>query len=285
MNTKPKLLIAGMMAITFQATAFAQDGRLIADGNSAQTYKLMRACGFNHECPDSSRNHAAKHFQHITQVMDDELKKPVFVFHIHADIDDDRGKAKINDRQRNEIKTDSKSPASMIGQEGETIVMRWKFKLPEGFATTKKFSHIHQIKGVDNKQHTAEVGPPLLALVCYSKGDKGEQVLRLRHHNRHTNSSTTLAETDLAPFLGQWVEAEETITCGENGRYSIIIKRMKDGREMFKYNNENIDMWRTRCAGIRPKWGIYRHLGANRELASQLRDEQIRFADFSIEKK
>ena len=45
-----------------------------------------------------------------------------------------------------------------------------------------------------------------------------------------------------------------------------------------------MDMWRTDCIGLRPKWGIYRYLGEERSLQNQLRDEEIRFADFSIQK-
>lgn len=280
-----RFFATGMLTVACCQTAFGQDGRLIADGNSDATYRLIRASGYNHEAPDSSRSHASKHFQHITQTMDKELGKPVFVFHIHANIDDDRGKAGITDRQRNEIKTDGKSPRNMVGQEGETITMRWKFKLPKGFITTKKFSHIHQLKGIDNKQGTAAVGAPLITLTCYSKGNKGMQVLRLRYDNRNADGSVTLVETDLAPLLGQWVEVEETATFGEKGSYSVVIRKVKGGGELFSYRNDNLDMWRTGCTGIRPKWGIYRYLGNNREWASQLRDEQLLFADFSIEKK
>ena len=42
------------------------------------------------------------------------------------------------------------------------------------------------------------------------------------------------------------------------------------------------DMWRTDCAGLRPKWGIYRYIGEDRSMENLLRDEELRFADFSI---
>ena len=106
------------------------DGTLIADGNSAKTYDLIKRSGYNHEAPASSREHKTVHFQHIQQVHDNQLNKYVFAFFIHAGIDDDRGLANITDRQRNEIKTDNKSPKSLVGQNGETMVFRWKFCLP-----------------------------------------------------------------------------------------------------------------------------------------------------------
>ena len=33
------------------------DGTLTADGNSAKTYDLIKRSGYNHEAPDSSREH------------------------------------------------------------------------------------------------------------------------------------------------------------------------------------------------------------------------------------
>ena len=256
-----------LLALLLPLGAMAQDGRLVADGNSAETYRLIRQSGYN----------ATAHVQHIEQVFDEQLQKPVFVFHIHAAIDDDRGKTNIKDRQRNEIKTDGKSPKSMVAQEGETLVMKWKFKLPKGFKTTSKFSHIHQLKGLDNKQHTADVGQPLITFTCYTQSN-GKQVLRLRYHNRNTGDTETLDKTPLDPFFDEWVEAEETATFGDKGSYAVTIKRVRDGKVLFEYSNGALDMWRTGTTGLRPKWGLYRYIGKNREWQSQLRDEDIRFA-------
>nr|WP_044654307.1 hypothetical protein [Bacteroides acidifaciens] len=260
------------------------DGTLIADGNSAKTYDLIKRSGYNHEAPDSSREHKAAHFQHIQQVHDNQLDKYVFAFFIHAAIDDDRGLANITDRQRNEIKTDNKSPKSLVGQNGETMAFRWKFCLPAGFQTTTKFSHLHQLKGIDNSSGTADVGSPLITLTAYSNsGSKGGQQLRVRYDERG-GSTTTLASTDLAGFLGNWVEVEEKACFGEDGSYEVTITRIKDGKVLLKFGPEKMDMWRTDCTGLRPKWGIYRYLGENRSWQDQLRDEEIRFADFSIKK-
>lgn len=38
---------------------------------------------------------------------------------------------------------------------------------------------------------------------------------------------SVLKETDLAPFLGQWVHVNEQITYGELGNYRVDIKRVK----------------------------------------------------------
>ena len=74
------------------------DGTLTADGNSAKTYDLIKRSGYNHEAPDSSREHKTEHFQHIQQVHDNQLNKYVFAFFIHAEIDDDRGLTNITDQ-------------------------------------------------------------------------------------------------------------------------------------------------------------------------------------------
>lgn len=218
------------------------DGTLIADGNSAKTYDLIKRSGYNHEAPDSSREHKTEHFQHIQQVHDNQLNKYVFAFFIHAGIDDDRGLANITDRQRNEIKTDNKSPKSLVGQNGETMAFRWKFCLPAGFQTTTKFSHLHQLKGIDNSSGTADVGSPLITLTAYSNsGSKGGQQLRVRYDERG-GSTTTLASTDLAGFLGNWVEVEEKACFGEDGSYEVTVTRIKDGKVLLKFGPEKMDM-------------------------------------------
>ena len=158
----------------------------------------------------------------------------------------------------------------------------WKFCLPAGFQTTTKFSHLHQLKGIDNSSGTADVGSPLITLTAYSNS-KGGQQLRVRYDKRG-EGTTTLASTDLADFLGNWVEVEEKACFGENGSYEVTITRIKDGKVLLKLGPEKMDMWRTDCTGLRPKWGIYRYLGENRSWQDQLRDEEIRFADFSIKK-
>lgn len=258
------------------------DGTLIADGNNAKTYELIKSSGYNHEAPDSSREHKKEHFQHIQQVHDNLLGKYVFAFFIHATIDEDRGLIDITDRQRNEIKTDNKSPKDFVGLKGETMVFRWKFYLPIGFQTTTKFSHLHQLKGIDNATNTADVSAPLITLTAYSNSKSGQQ-LRVRYDKRG-ESTTNLASVDLADFLGNWVEVEEKARFGENGSYEVVITRLKDGKVLLKLEPKEMDMWRTDCTGLRPKWGIYRYLGENRDWQDQLRDEEIRFADFSIKK-
>ena len=276
------LVLTMMIGVALNVGARQYKGTLTADGNNAETYSLIERSGFGYEVPDMSRQHKDSPFQHIQQKHDEELGKDVFVFILHSNIDDDRGKKNINDRQRCEIKTYNKSPEYTVGQQGDRMIFKWKFKLPEGLKTTKKFCHIHQLKGIDNKSKTAAVGRPLITLTCCTK--RSEQVMQLRWHNRQTEKYEYIAETDLKPFLGQWIEAEEKVTIGEEGLYRLTLKDRK-GKTLYRVERKGIDMWRTDCAGVRPQWGIYRSVGENRMVEDSLRDEEVLFADFSIIKK
>lgn len=260
-------------------------GALVADGDTPGTYALIRRSGYNYETPDISNAHAREPFQHIRQSYDEELGAYVFDFYIHIDIDDDRGLPNITDRQRNEIKTDAKSPASMVGQQGDEMIFRWKFRLPEEMKTTEKFCHLHQIKGIDNAEGTADVGNPLITFTArtLSNGKQQFQVIFVGPSSVSTGN-VYLARADLAEFLGRWVEVEERVVCGMQGSYRVSVKRLDDGRELVSVSETGLAMWREGAAGVRPKWGIYRSFGAGGSLKARLRDEVLRFADFSVEK-
>ncbi len=262
-----------------------KEGMLYADGNDEGTYDLILSRGYNMEPPDNSGAHAQAPWRHIRQHTDEFLKRPVFDFYIHIQNDDDRGKTNITDRQRNEIKTDAKSPAALVAQEGETLRISWKFRLPEGFRTTTKFCHIHQLKGIDNSEGTADVGNPLITFTCRSVSN-GKQQFQVIHVGRTEDNTGNnyLKKVDLADFLGEWVTVTETVKFAKNGRYQVVIYRMSDGKKLVEADVSNLDLWRTGTTGLRPKWGIYRSFGENRSLASQLRDEVLNFSDFYIEK-
>ena len=262
-----------------------QEGWLRADGVTDGSYALITACGYNYETPDTSNDHAAAPFQHIRQSWDEQLQGYAFDFYIHIDIDDDRGKPNVTDRQRNEIKTDGHSPASMVGQEGETMIFRWKFRLPAGMLTTQQFCHVHQIKGIDNAAGTADVSMPVITFTArtLSNGKRQLQVIHVPPTSAG-GGNTYLARADLEEFLGEWVEAEERIECAPEGSYTLTVRRLRDSRELLSVPRTPLAMWRDGTAGMRPKWGIYRSFGKQGALKSQLRDEILRFADFEVEK-
>lgn len=201
--------------------------------------------------------------RHIAEVWDADLKAYVFEFYAHVTPDNDR--CEKTDRQRIEIKSYEPSPDNLKGTNGEKITYQWKFKLPKGFQPSSSFTHLHQIKAVGGAD-----GLPLFTL----SAKKG----KTNQFNVVHNNVTIVASIDLAELEGTWVEITQTIKVGANGSYTISIKRIKDGKELLSYSNPNLETIRADNKFIRPKWGIYRSLNK----AVDLRDEAVRFADFSI---
>jgi hypothetical protein len=252
-------------AILFFATSFFGYAQTIlkADG-PGNTYELINsvlAPGYNAvENPECAH---ADFGRHIAEVWDADLKENVFEFYAHVTPDNDR--CKNFDRQRVEIKTYQSSPDNLIGTLGETITYQWKFKLPAGFQPSTNFTHLHQIKAVGGSE-----GMPIFTLSA-KKGKINK--MNLVHDN-----VTIVASANLSEFENEWVEITEVLKVGANGTYSITIKKIKDGTEILSYSNPNIMTIRPDNKFIRPKWGIYRSL----KKAEDLRDEAVRFADFSI---
>ncbi len=252
------------------------DKVVLSADRSQDTYTLIRSKGFN---PDESPDLCAGNHQvgrHISQVYDQTLGKDVFVFTIHAQEDKDRDKSDITDRQRNEIKTDNKSPEDMRGSEGERFHLSWKFMLPKGFIPTSSFCHIHQLKGISG----SDVSQPVITFTARynSKGN----LLQVIHNGADGQGyNNYLAAVPLADFLGEWVQVDEWATFLHAGSYKLVITRIRDGKKLVEID-QAADMWRDGAGDIRPKWGIYRSIGANGSLLSTLRDEELRFADFGI---
>lgn len=239
---------------------------LKADG-PGDTYELINsvlAPGFNVvESPDCVHPEFGRH---IAEVWDNDLNSFVFEFYSHVTPDNDRCIA--FDRQRVEIKTYDQSPAHLKGVVGETITYKWRFRMAPGFLPSSSFTHIHQIKPVNGDD-----GTPLITLTA-RKGSPNK--LELIHDN-----TTKVATVELSLFTGSWVDVTETIKVGANGTYSINIRRVHDDQVLLSYSNNNIKTIRPDNDFIRPKWGIYRSLNNT----ADLRDDSIRFNNFSIEEK
>lgn len=238
---------------------------LNADG-PGNTYSLLNSVlgGTAYEVPDCG--HAQ---DHISEVFDSALNTNVFVFSAHVALDDDRCSA--TDRQRTEIKTYGSSPANLKASNGETVTYRWKFKIDAGFKASSSFTHLHQIKAGDG-----DADAPLITITP-RYGANNTDKMELIHVNS-SGTTTKVKIVNLAPFKGNWVEVVETIKFGSSGTYNIAINKVSDGTSLMSYSNSNMDLWRTGTTFCRPKWGIYRSLNNS----SQLRDEDVRFANFCI---
>jgi len=239
---------------------------LTADDQVDAYTRVKSVLGASPETPDCSHPTFGPH---ITQTIDNDLSKYVFLFNIHVTPDNDRCSA--FDRQRLEIKTEGSSPAYVKGFLNDSVAFRWKFKLPAGFQPSTSFTHIHQIKAYDG-----DASAPIMTLTPRKGSPNSLQLI-------HINSSgvtTQLTQTDLAPFVGVWVEAYEKITYNTHGTYSLVINRLSDGAQLFSYANNDLDLWRNGTTVVRPKWGIYRSLNH----PEQLRDEQVEYDRFCLAK-
>ncbi len=208
--------------------------------------------------------------RHITEVWDATLNQYVFAFYIHVTPDNDRC---INfDRQRVEIKTYDASPANLKGVSGETVIYKWRFKVPTGFQPSSSFTHIHQVKAVGGDDDD-----PIFVLTA-RKGSPNK--LELNYYSDSNLSSIKLTSVNLSSFENTWVEATERIRIdNENGTYSINIKKLSDNSTILSYTNNKLLTIRADNNFIRPKWGIYRSLNT----PADLRDEILHFNSFSIQ--
>jgi hypothetical protein len=177
----------------------------------------------------------------------------------------------LTDRQRVEIKTYAASPDNLKGTLGENIIYKWRFKIPIGFQPSANFTHLHQIKAVDGDDSS-----PIFTLTP-RLGTPNK--LELIYVANATSGTDKVSIVNLLPFEGNWIDAEEKINIGSSGTYSITLKKHSDGTVLMSYSNPNIATIRPDNTFIRPKWGIYRSLND----VGNLRDEAVRFSDFSIE--
>ena len=235
-----------------------------ADGKS-DAYARIVEKGYGEEAPDCLHNE-----KHIKEEWDATLKKYVFAFILHKEIDGDR--CNRADRQRNEIKTFGPSPENMKAGHGETHYYRWKFKLDKNFQPSPNFCHIHQLKAGDGP----DSGSPLITITPrYGTPDKLQLIYT---PSSGVSGGGTLKQVDLAPFKGEWIEAIEKVVYNDPGEYSLVLKRVSDDAVLFEYESNSLDLWREGSTFNRPKYGIYRSINS----LSYLRDETVLFADISL---
>ena len=253
-------------------SSFLSFSQVVLEANGkANTYEFINsvlAPNYNViETPDCAH---AGFGDHIKQEWDRELKKNVFVFYAHLNEDND--KCEKFDRQRTEIKTYKQSPDNLIGVKGETVLYKWKFKLDKDFLPSKRFTHIHQIKAVGG---TESAMPTITISLRKSSTNK----LQIQHATDFNQEE--VASKELSVFLGTWIQAEEKITYGELGtaRYEITLSNFANGEKLLSYKSNTLRMWKTDALFLRPKWGIYRSIKDK----ESLRDEKVKFADFSIQ--
>lgn len=259
-----------ILSLAFLTVSISSWAQVTLEANGpGDTYELITqvlAPGYDPiEEPDCGHQEFGRH---IDEVFDETLNDHAFRFLIHVEPDNDR--CQTFDRQRNEIKSYSQSPDNLLGIEEEIVQYKWKFKLPAGFQPSGNFTHIHQLKSV---------GGPYASHPMYTITLRKSNPDRLELRYGAVSSSEIVEQTPLEPFLDTWVTVTETITYGVNGTYEISLNRLSDNAVLISYATDNIVNWREDADFVRPKWGIYRSLNSPEDL----RDEEVLFADFSIE--
>ena len=248
---------------------------LDADGDMVglDTYDLIRDFGGPNpiEAPDLYPvNHPG--IRHIYEDFDPVIGNH-FVFIIHRDIDIDRDRLDITDRQRNEIKTYGGSDEDVKGFENETFVYRWKFRINESMEVSTRFSHFFQLKAVGGDDSM-----PILTITGSERS--GEDGIEVRHSPLQDH--TALQRTDWSSVTGEWLEAYCRATFSESGDLRLIVTRMRDDAVIFDIDETRLDLWRGESAShfVRPKWGIYRSILDWDNLRPD--EETVRFANFSV---
>lgn len=273
-----KILIA-LLFLLSPVCGFSQV-LLEADGVPNNTYELINSvlAPPNYPAEETPDQFDPTFGRHIAEVWDADLGKNVFEFYVHVSVPNELQDEATGDtdRQRCEIKTYGSSPANLLGFTGDSVVYKWRFRLPVGFQPSPNFTHIHQVKAVDGDDSN-----PIFTLTARynSKGNKLE--LNYYDATTPTNVSTKLANVDLSLFVGNWVEATEKIRVdATKGIYSISIINVSTGANILTYSGKNLSTIRPTNSFIRPKWGVYRNITS----LSYLRDEAVRFNSFSVSK-
>jgi len=242
-------------------------------GIGLSAYDLIRALGGSGaiESPDLyAVNHPG--VEHIFEDSDAAVGNH-FVFIIHRDIDIDRDRLDITDRQRNEIKTYNSSEEAVKGYEGETFIFTWKFRINAEMEVSTRFSHFFQLKAVGGNE-----SQPILTISGAERS--GEDGIEVRHSPLQDH--TVLQRTAWSDVTGEWLEAYCRVTFSDAGGLRLIVKRLSDGGVIFNIDEPALDLWRGEDAShfVRPKWGIYRSILDLANLRPE--EEDVRFANFSI---
>ena len=196
-----------------------------------------------------------------------------FVFVIHRDVDIDRDRVDITDRQRNEIKTYDKSVEEVKGYENETFIYRWKFMINPDMEVSTRFTHLFQLKAVGGDD-----SHPILTISGAERS--GEDGIEVRYSA--LQQDTILQRREWSIVTGEWLEAYCRATFSDSGDLRLIVTRLRDGAVVFDVDETNLDLWRGEDTShfVRPKWGIYRSILDRNNLRSD--EETVRFANFSV---
>ncbi|MEL6544202.1 MAG: dystroglycan-type cadherin-like protein, partial [Myxococcota bacterium] len=266
-----------IVALDSRAYTIVSTRTLDADGadTGLDTYDLIRDFGGPNpiEAPDLyEENHPGT--AHIYEALDPLIGEH-FVFTIHRDLDIDRDRLEITDRQRNEIKSYGSSEDAVKGYEGQTFLYRWKFRINSEMEVSTRFSHFFQLKAVggDDSQ-------PIITISGAERS--GEDGIEVRFSPQR--ETVLLAREPWNLVTGEWLEVYCRATFSEDGDFRMIAVRLSDNQIVFDIDETALDFWRGEGPDdfVRPKWGIYRSILDAENLRPE--EENVRFANFRVER-
>ena len=251
-------------------------------------HTYMRKFGWDYsEHPNSStKDH--NEVDHIETVFDATINQYIFRFISHASsaLDGDRGS--MNDRMRNEMKTQTSATwYKLNGNWGESQILQWKFKIPKGYRPSTSFCHIHQLKAQEGDN-----GAPVITISLRGNNDGTNRRVQVIHslgsdHSAGTKSLGTFVDNvKIEEFEDEWVQVSEEVKYDHHGKYRLVITRIRDGKVLIDNTQNDIDTWRKGAINIRNKFGIYRSYGGSGgQITNNIKDETLDLADFVIYEK
>ncbi|MFR2069980.1 MAG: hypothetical protein ACLS4S_07235 [Bacteroides nordii] len=251
-------------------------------------HTYMRKFGWDYsEHPNSStKDH--NDGDHIETLFDATLNQYIFRFISHAStaLDGDRGS--MNDRMRNEMKTQTSATwYKLNGNWGESQILQWKFKIPKGYRPSTSFCHIHQLKAQEGDN-----GAPVITISLRGNNDGTNRRVQVIHslgsdHSAGTKGLGTFVDNvKIEEFEDEWVQVTEEVQYDHHGKYRLVITRIRDGKVLINNTQNDIDTWRKGAINIRSKFGIYRSYGGSGgQITNNIKDETIDLADFVVYEK
>ncbi len=265
-----------------------QGASSLTDKDYTVIHNYMRLYGWDYtEHPNSSEK---DHHDgvHCLNIYDESLQQYVFqlISHVNPFLDGDRGK--LEDRQRNEMKSQtSENWFKMNGNWDERQWLEWKFKIPKGFRPSTSFCHIHQLKAQEGNN-----GAPIITITLRGNNNGTNRRVQVIHTGdvSSTNKGTIVDNIPMEEFEDEWVQVQEEVHYIHNGFFRIKIIRIRDNKVLMDYSIDNIDMWRKGATNIRNKFGIYRSYGKtlsdqNDRPSNGIKDESLLLGDFYIYEK
>lgn len=269
--------------------AHMQADRQLVGKNFTEIHKYMRSYGWDYSEHPNSSDKDHMNGIHCEVIFDESLNQFVFKFFSHANaevLDGDRGK--IEDRQRNEMKSQTTATwYKLNGNWNEWQRLEWKFRIPKGFRPSTSFCHIHQLKAQEGNN-----GSPLITITPRCNKDGSNRRVQVIHTGDSNSSSkgTIIDNLPLSDFEDQWIQVETEMHYTHNGKFHIRMTRLSDNRVLTDKSFTDIDLWRKEAISIRNKFGIYRSFGRKMNSADDrpdngIKDESLQLTDFKVYEK